>query len=362
MRIYWSSKKGLLLSITFENEVAVTVDGMRFRFWESISIKTAIDNISTLELGAPFDSSDPNITEVFKPFTYKPIATTINDDAYFTGTISPVMPQIEPSKSIVSVGAYSLPGVLNEVTVSGDNIPLELSGLNLHEIADHLCTPFEFIIDARVEPGAVFPKVAMRPNDKILPFLAKLSKQRAQVISNTAEGALLFWEAVESGSPVAKLVQGESPLVDISPTFKPGQYYSEITGLKATRVRSKNSAKFKLENPVLSNVTRPYTFELTDTDDADLETVVTAKMGRMLADSVKYTATIATWRDPQGALWEPNTLITVEAPDAMIYKPYTFLIQGVTLNKTANSEQAFLTLVLPGSFSSADPGGMPWDD
>jgi prophage tail gpP-like protein len=356
------------LSITFENETKVTIDGTRFRYWEQISIKKQIDNIHMLELGAPFQDDDPGFKGTFVPFSFKQVSATINDDPVFTGTISPINPDMEAAKFTTAVGAYSLPGVLNECMVPGSELPLEFNGMNLHDIAIQLASYFDISVVTELDPGPVFKKVAMRPDHKILPFLTGLAQQRGQIMTSDAVGNLVFWEAIEGGSPVAMLEQGASPLTKITPTFKVDQYYTEITGLKKIRMRSKASEAFTLQNPLLSlettgdDVIRSYTFELDDTDGADLEAAVTAKMSRMFANSVVYTALVATWRDKNGVIWEPNTIVRVTAPASMIYKPYDFLIKGVTLNKTSKTETAVLTLVMPGSFSTAEPGRMPWEE
>jgi prophage tail gpP-like protein len=77
---------------------------------------------------------------------------------------------------------------------------------------------------------------------------------------------------------------------------------------------------------------------------------------------VSYTADVATWRDPSGALWAPNTTVKVEYADAMVYSEYEFLIRDVNFEQNAYSEVARLALVLPGSFTGEAPDRLPWDE
>lgn len=338
------------------------IDGTRFRFWERISVNLAVDNIAMLELGGPFDPDNSVFTSAFKPFSFLSLNAMINDGPLFTGTISPVIPQIEPRKVQASIGAYSLPGILNECTAPGGDLPLEFKGLNLHEIGGALAGLFDINVDAKVAPGPVFKKVASNPGMKIIPFLTPLAKQRNQVMSSNEVGDLVFQQAIDGGSPVASLEQGQSPVVNVTPTFNPAEYYSEITGLKSVKVRSKRSQAFTLQNPLWdSNIIRPLIFVVPDALDGDLEAAVTSKMARMFANTIRYSLDVATWRDPQDDLWEPNTIVRLKAPGAMIYNAYDFLIKGVNLVKDAKSEKASLTLVLPGSFSTAEAAGLPWD-
>jgi len=99
---------------TNQNEVAILVDGKRFRFWEALQITRSLDSIDTVSLGAPFDADLPNFRETFVPFSYKPIQVTVGGDLLFNGTMVAITPPVDAEKKIVGVSAYSLPGVLND--------------------------------------------------------------------------------------------------------------------------------------------------------------------------------------------------------------------------------------------------------
>jgi prophage tail gpP-like protein len=346
----------------FENEVAVSIGGLRFRYWSKIRIERAIDNLDTVELDSPFDPSDLYLRSVFRPFEYSPITISVNDDTFFTGVVVQTPPILSATSNTVSIGAYSSPGVLGECPPPITVLPLEFKKQNLHEIARTLVEPFKIEIVADIDPGPAFDKVAKKPNEAVLRFVASLAKQRNQVMGSDETGALVFRQAIESGPTVALLKQGASPLIGITPTFNPSQYYSEITGIQPVRVRSKKSVKFTVRNTLLPNVTRPFIFDVPNSKDGDIETAVKAKMSRMYANMVSYSVDVATWRDPQDKLWAPNTMISVEAPGAMIYKPSIFLIRSVTYRRDEKTETASLDLVLPGSFTEVQPGGFPWDE
>ena len=74
-----------------------------------------------------------------------------------------------------------------------------------------------------------------------------------------------------------------------------------------------------------------------------------------------YSITVATWFDAAGDLWRPNTKIKLKAPDSMIYDFFEFDIKSVELSADENSQQANLTLCLPGSFTGEPPEIFPWE-
>ena len=81
----------------------------------------------------------------------------------------------------------------------------------------------------------------------------------------------------------------------------------------------------------------------------------------MFANVAAYSVTVATWRDPDGKLWAPNSLVTLLAPGAMIYKEYMFLIRSVEFSRGTDGEVALLSLVMPEAFAGDVPESLPWD-
>ena len=67
-----------------ENEVAVLIDGQRFRFWENIRITRSIDAMDILEFTAPFEPDQKEFRETFRPFSYRPIVVTVGGGVLFT--------------------------------------------------------------------------------------------------------------------------------------------------------------------------------------------------------------------------------------------------------------------------------------
>lgn len=401
------------------NNVGMLINGKKFVFWTNVNITRAIDQVDSVEFGAPFDHTAPGFKETFAPFSYNPIQITIDDAPLFTGTMIDVSPTIGDSRTI-SINGYATAGVLGDCTAPVSALPLEFNKLTLKDIAERVAGFFSVAVEFKGDPGAAFDRVACDPDRKVLEFLAELAKQRGFVISSNVSGGLLFWKS-EGGEVVARLKEGVSPLTQITPDFKPQDYYSELTGLAAEEVdragskttlktrarmtpeekkrrrdarkglegaaRDAVNAKFAAEDAAKREATkaankknkpakkyskfsveadeaevfRPLIFKITDVDGGDAETATKAKLARMLGNMATYTVALDTWRDANGKIWAPNTRIQIEAPDAMIYGPYIFEVKSVQLNRTDSSETATLTLALPGSFSGEPPEVYPWE-
>lgn len=342
------------------DEVGILIDGQRFRFWTNVRISRAIDTIDSVIFTAPFDDTDINFREAFRPFSYRDIQITIGDLPIFTGTMVLADPKLETSKRTVNVSCYSLPGVLGDCTPPASSFPLEFDGQGLIEISETLAKPFGISVEFEVDQGAIFERVSCEPGKKIIPFLTGLTKQRKMVISSTAQGALLFRQSAPAGNPVASLSQGNSPVLSVTPRFKPQNYFSHITGVEDIFVGLSGS-QFTVKNPHLTDRIRPFSFKPHDTLEADIKAAVEMKASLMIGDMVSYDVQVSTWRDEQGELWTANTTLKLIAPGAMIYSEYEFVIRSVDFLKDSKSKTAVLNLIIPGSFQGTFPEVLPWE-
>lgn len=340
-----------------ESEVALLIDNVRFRFWDSVRIIRTIDAIDMVEFGAP---NDVKFKDILKPFSYKTVAITINEDVMFTGNMVALSPVLENKRKIVSVSCYSTPGVLNDCTAPASMYPLEFNETKLENIVTKLCEPFGVNVIVEADTGAVFDRATIDPGERIYSFITKLAQQRNIIITNDIDGNLLLLRSISAGSPVVEMEQGTSPILSITPHFNEQNYYSHITGIEPVLVGFEGS-QFTVKNSRLKGVVRPLTFNAPDTENADLKTAVESKTGRMFGNMVSYNLKVNTWRDPSGKLWEPNTTLKLYAPDVFVYNYYEFIIRSVEFNRDKKTETAVINLVLPGSFSGEIPNNLPWD-
>lgn len=344
-----------------DSELALIINGQRFRYWTGISVTRSIDSMDTLNISAPFEPDDAQFRATFTPFAFAPVNINVGGAPLFTGTMLTVDPDLKEDARTVAAACYSVPAVTGDCTAPASSYPLEWNEAGLKTIADAAVAPFGLTVIFEADEGAVFERVALKPGEKVLPFLIKLAQQRGLLVSSTERGELLFTKSIEPGQPVARLVEGASPLVDVVPVFNPQDYYSEITGIEPVVVGLRGG-QVTVRNPRLRGIVRPLAFEVSDTVNADIEAACNAKAGRMFANVVNYSCNVATWRDPSGNLWKPNTTVTIDAPGAMIYGEYEFLVRAVTLSRTSDGgEVATLALTIPGAFSSKIPEALPWD-
>jgi prophage tail gpP-like protein len=342
--------------------VSITLDdGRQFGEWTDVELHFGIDSYSALSLSGPFDHERQEVRRAFQPLMFPQVTVAIDDELVFTGRIKDVSPSVDAGSASVGVTVYSLPNDLTEVCAPAELLPLEFNGFDLRQIADRLVAPtigVSTLFDG--SPGAKFARIRCEPDGVIHSFLVDLALQRGYVLSDLPTGDLLFRSEAPTGKPVARL-KGQ-PVGKVSAQFQPGSWFSSITG-RASRRAGKGGSRYTHQNLLYrARNQRAFTDSVGDTESADVPKAVAAMVGRMIASVVCYTLEdLPTWRDPSGALWQPNTTLTLEAPEAMIYRETELLIRSVKLRQTAEHETATLELVLPGTFGGNLPTGLPWD-
>lgn len=351
-------------------DVTLLIRGKEWRFWNDIEINRSIDTHSTCGFSAPFEVERTEFRETFRPFSFAPLAVTVNDQRLFTGTMIDVQPRLESDSRTVQISAYAKAAVLEDCNIPANRAPFEASGLSLRQIAERLADPFDVAVVLGVPDPAAFKRVntktrtldtKLESDQKIQDFLSDLARQRGLVISDNVWGDLLFWKSVEPGNPVARLEEGQPPILSVVPTLNPQAYYTEVTGFRLAKRGSAGSA-YTQRDRLAGGVLRSLSFKLDDIEKGDVPGAVAAHVGRMLANSVSYVVNVPTWRDPKGKLWAPNTTIILKAPSAFVFRDYEFLIRDVVFKKSVDSMTASLGLVLPGVFSGEPPATRPWDE
>jgi prophage tail gpP-like protein len=275
--------------------------------------------------------------------------------------VKDVAPTVDAGMASIAVTVYSLAYDLTEVCAPVELLPLEFSGFDIKQITDRLVYPSAGVSAVFDGPaGAKFAKIRCEPDGVIHPFLVELALQRGYVLSDLPNGDLLFRSEAPTGTPVARL--SGQPLGRVSVTFEPGSWFSRITG-RASQKAGRSGSQFSQLNLLYrAENQRNYTLSVSDTESADVPKAVKAAVGRMVATVASYTIEdLPGWRDPKGALWRPNTTVTLLAPEAMVYKETELLIRAVKLHQSSEIETATLSLVLPGTFGGQLPKELPWD-
>ena len=135
-------------------EVTLTLDGETWAGWSGFVMRHSADRFSDVEFVAPFEPEREAFRRIFRPFGYATVTISIAGETAMIGTMMGVDPSTSPSSRSVTVTAYSLPGVLNDVTMPASAYPLEFNGLTLRQIAERCCSPFGIRVSFELDDEA----------------------------------------------------------------------------------------------------------------------------------------------------------------------------------------------------------------
>ena len=351
------------IPVTERDGISFLLDGQIFSYYTTYEIDQRLESFDSIETSIPFDETGNFIDVNFTPFSYKDIGVYYDGSLLFGGTLLSPRKDLNPSSKVFSLTLYPKCGVLNDCSVPDSLYPIEFENQNLQNISRTLLQPFGVDAVFVESPGNPFKRLAPEPDETIMNFLIDPSKQRGLILSNTAQGNLLFYKSLVSGESVSNFKEGEFPLISCFPNFNPQEYFSHITGILPVE-KEKDSEKYTYENRFLisKGILRPYTFIVEDSDSSDLRSAVEAKAARMFGAVCSYTISIQGHRDSNGNLLKKNTLINVLAPGGMIYKDTQFLIKNVKFTRNAESgDISTIEIVLPQSYAGQIPEVLPWE-
>ena len=342
-----------------KDDLMLFLEGRKISQFNEVRLTRVLDGIDQFAFILPFEPN-AEYRSLFRPLVFQEVKIDVGGQTLLTGTLTKIEPHLEPKEQTVFLQGYSRPGVLTDCTASASAFPLEFNKQTLGSIARTLLEPFAISVQQSQVTFPIFQRVALRADEIIFDFLTRLARQRNLILGNTETGDLRIFQPSVNEAPVARLEEGQPPLLSVSPSFNTRQYYSSISGIQPL-APGKDGKKITLRNPHLSSSLRPFSFYAVDTKSIDLETAVKSKLGRMIANAINYRLKVPTWRSADGKIWDAGTFIQLEAPHAFVYQQTKFVIRSVNLQRTRNSEVSVLDCVLPGAFSGEIPERLPWD-
>lgn len=334
----------------------VRVNGESMGAYDQFICSMAIDGFSRAEFIQP---NEPEIRGKLPPLTPTAVDIGFNGVPMMSGYTETPKPANTDGRKELRIPVSSWPNILrSQAPISG--FPWKFVKMDLEVIVGQLIPLYALEWFFYADIGPVFSKLKILQSDIVLDFLSKLCRERGLVIRDDEFGSVIFDNGVIAGAPVL-VIDGEGrPDVSVGPAiYDSTNYYSHVTGV----LKSKNKRKRKkltVENPHYRGIMRPHEFEISDSDDGELETAVNTVAARMFAGVFRLTITVPGWTDKNGDLIRPGGAISARSPKDYINDFTELLIAGVTLNGTGATRTATLTCVLPGVYNGVIPEVVPW--
>lgn len=328
------------------------IEGDYYNFFSGLTINLKLDSVaSVFGFDVRFNPENAAHRKLFKPLSYKTVELyNAAGVLIFTGTIINHKFNSTEKPELLSLSGYSLPGVLEDVTVPVSDYPLESINRSLKDVAQRLLGLFDIklIIDASATTASdiIYKKSVASPTDSIKGYLAKLTSQRNLVLSHTAAGEILIYKPA-TAKPVYFFNTGNTSKM----TFEVnGQtMHSKISVIRQPSEDNAGVSTADTVDNKLIPVFRPKTKILSSGEDTDVKNAADNELANELK-AINLSISLNRVEDIA-----PGSIVEVLNPELFLFKKTKFMVIDVIIKTDTNSETSDFKLVLPETFTALQP-------
>ena len=336
-------------------------------FFNNFSLTLKYDSVgSAFGFSFYFDPDNLEHKELMCIGHYHTCTVEHNNELLLSGIILSQAFNSSSVRQMVSLGGYSLPGVLEDCQIPTSAYPLQNNGLTLKQIAHKLLRPFGLTmkIDSSVESkmNAVFDITTAKETETIKGYLTSLATQKNIIISHNEKGELLFTSAkTDQTKPILEFdfSQGALPGTEMGLSFDGQGMHSHITVQKQTGVDSDtdggNAAEATVRNIYVypKAVFRPLVVSQSSGTDTDSEQAAKNIRAAELKN-LKLVIKTDRW-EVDGKIIKPNNYLTVINPEVYLYKKSTWFIEEIAFTGNEKETTAVITCCLPEVYNGKEP-------
>lgn len=372
--------------------VALEIDGLILNWWTDISIQRDLAEIAgSFELTMRDPARSMQTWPYASPdFPFLPpinwggkAIIRIDDEPVLIGWVEDVNPTAGDSPSL-SISGRDVTGDLVDCSAAPTG-PTEFFGLDLLEIAQRICAPFDITATADVDVGEPFDKFALDCGETAMSAIEKGARQRAVLVVSDGIGGLILTRSGQTRAPGDLFLPGN--LTASSGKFSSRERYSDYyvkgqsgggKGKKASKAGLDGTAQplgegsFDAPRPDESSAKgqvtilghardeeitryRPIVAQ-TRTEASTVDAQTQAEWMARVAEGkgTQFEGEVRDWRI-NGGLWRPNELVMVD--DAYQDLNRDLLVSGICYNYNERGERTQLRLVGPEAYDL-----IPMDD
>lgn len=313
--------------------------------------------------------ADTALDALVKPYAYAPATVKLDGVLVLTGWLYKVSPRKTVEGTTLTLEGASLTADLVDSCIPSDQWRDQWDRLSVWNLANTILPPMGIVpwtdinyadLPLAIEP---FDVIQRQPTDTFADLLTRLAFQRGMLVTTNAAGNLCLTVAhvagakwlpkddwVDSpGSPVAILMEGRPPATEWACVFDGRARFGHYTAI----------GQDGWGDVVVGEATdavvpgrRRLAFVAGDTGKGNIGQVAAWRRSAAVAEAMSLKVGVAGWTPLHSSqLWQPNTLVTVEAPSLFIARAFTFLLRGTEHVYEANGRTAILDLVPPETYT-----------
>ena len=333
-------------------EIVLKIDGLDWRGWESVEFERAIDRAATaFQLSVTEKWAGQKARRPILPGGEYELL--LDGEKVAAGYIDAVAVDYDTASHTIRPQARDRVGDVVDcaAVVDGDH---EWYGLTLTEIAARLCKPYGVAVRADVDVGAPIARFAIQPGEAAWDAIERAARFRAVLPTSDGLGTLVLTRAGRAGHIGGALMLGRH-IKQASATFSNTERHSlvvvrgqqeatdDLDGLAQTqpegRAHDRGIARWR-PTVIIAEAAG---------DGASFSERAAWRVRVARGRGLSVTYTVPGWRDPDGALWQPNRIINIV--DAYLDQDGERLISAVRLRHSLHGgTEAELTVAPVDAF------------
>lgn len=325
-------------------DITITISSQREEIagWEGLQVSRGIDTAcDAFSFRFPWQPSPENIDR-FRAYRTSLIEVRYRDEVVVAGTMEKLSLSTGPEVQQITIEGRGTSGALVDQAAGP---PFELFG-SFNAIAAQISP-----VSVRAIPEIHDLSLEIEPGQTVYSVLSTLAAARGYWAIPQSNGTLQFRPNIP-GEVVAELSEGTAPLQTLQTGHDLTRRFAEYQIIETASgdVFSATAEDRGVEYPGFTKrrIDQPR-------QASDPQAAARFARSRGIIDSYSCLATVTGWT-VNGRLWRPGDRVIIDAPTAMIYRPYTFLVSRaeLTLDETGGAQTA-LTLTFPEAYASSNP-------
>lgn len=307
----------------------------------------------------PWDPNSQRDRVFWQPDNPPTVKVFCGSNQVFGGKFEVTQPRSPIKERRVHAEARSHTLKIQKSNIPANKYPLEREGENLLQLAEWVSGIWGQRIEDLTGATEPFKKTSLGNGTKAFNWLMNLATTRARVMSPTADGFGLIIKSPENLAPsVATFTEGINGFEPPQPSYNTadlhGTYLATIdAGNNPGKLIVYRDPDFSEDSVAFEN--------LTDADDstaqAALEYAARKKYRNFFEMSMIASPGIL---NPLGNMWAPGQVITLNAPSAMIYNNFDFMVRTVDLNLGKSAVTPVLGIIPPEVYRGERVKRFPW--
>lgn len=255
----------------------------------------------------------------------------LGSEVLITGYIDEVSPTVDFQSKSLEVAGRDLAGDLVDCSASGS----EYLNLTLDKLASVLAKPFGITIKKSTSVGGAFPSVVVSQGESVFEVLDKRARTRGVLLISNANGTV---EIMKPGSTASStgLFEGKN-ILQASAKYDAKDRFSKYTVKSQVAASDEDgTAGFQVQGSATDEGVlryRPLVLQSeaqSETGNAKTRAQYEATVRAARSQTVQVS--VRGFRQGDGKLWAPNTLVSILAPSIGIRSQTDLLITQVTFS------------------------------